>query len=50
MDAPSLIVMAILLLLYYQFFRRCQGGTKRRPLEGQNQIYFGEFILKMILI
>ena len=50
MDAPSLIVMAILLLLYYQFFERCQDGAKRGPLEHQNQTYFGEFILKIVLI
>ena len=35
MDTPSLIVMAIVLLLYYQFFRRCQGEEETSKDKGK---------------
>jgi len=38
MDTPSLIVMGILLLLYYQFFRRCQGDAKKELKKDKRKI------------
>jgi len=38
MVTPSLIVMPVALLLYYQFFRRCQGKQKGELQEKREEM------------